>query len=161
MKKILLMTVVCCMLLSSFTAFAAAENIIINGENVTIPAEMGKVVEKDDRTFVPIRFVTEYLGCVVNYQEAQNSATITNPATGTSYFLMSGDNKIYVLPSQGSAPIVVMDTTTFINNEEGRMYVPVRFLAEALDYTVDWEEATQTVILNSNTDKGLTADESK
>lgn len=149
MKKILLMAVVCCMLLSSVSVFAAAENIIINGENVTIPAEMGVVCEKDDRTFVPVRFVTEYLGCIVNYQEAQQSATITNPATGTSYFLMSGDNKIYVLPSSGSAPIVIMDTTTFINNEEGRMYVPVRFLAEALGYTVDWEEATQTVILTA------------
>ena len=159
MKKILLMTVVCCMLLSSLSAFAAAENIIIDGTNVTIPAEMGKVVEKDDRTFVPVRFVTEYLGCVVNYQPEQYSATITNPATGTSYFLMSGDNKIYVLPSQGSAPIVMMDTKSFINNDEGRMYVPVRFLAEALGYTVDWEEATQTVILTSKAVEGLTIDE--
>ena len=149
MKKILLMAVICCMLLSSVSVFAAAENIIINGENVTIPAEMGKVCEKNDRTFVPVRFVTEYLGCIVNYQEAQQSATITNPATGTSYFLMSGDNKLYVLPSSGSAPIVIMDTTTFINNEEGRMYVPVRFLAEALGYTVDWEEETQTVTLTA------------
>ena len=149
MKKILLMAVVCCMLLSSVSVFAAAENIIINGENITIPDEMGKVCEKDDRTFVPVRFVTEYLGCIVNYQEAQQSATITNPATGTSYFMMSGDNKLYVLPSSGSAPIIIMDTTTFINNDEGRMYVPVRFLAEALDYTVDWEEATQTVTLTA------------
>ena len=149
MKKILLMAVICCMLLSSVSVFAAAENIIINGENITIPAEMGKVCEKDSRTFVPVRFVTEYLGCIVNYQEAQQSATITNPATGTSYFLMSGDNKLYVLPSSGSAPIVIMDTTAFINNEEGRMYVPVRFLAEALGYTVDWEDATQTVTLTA------------
>lgn len=149
MKKILLMAVVCCMLLSSVSVFAAAENIIINGENITIPSEMGKVCEKDDRTFVPVRFVTEYLGCIVNYQEAQQSATITNPATGTSYFMMSGDNKLYVLPSSGSAPIIIMDTTTFINNDEGRMYVPVRFLAEALDYTVDWEEETQTVTLTA------------
>lgn len=149
MKKFLLAALTCCMLISSASVYATAENIIIDGETVTIPADMGKVCENDDRTFVPIRFVTEYLGCIVNYQEAQQSATITNPASGTSYFLMAGDDKIYVLPSSGSAPIVMMDTTSFINNEEGRMYVPVRFLAEALGYTVDWDEATQTVILAS------------
>ncbi len=145
MKKFLSLAVVCCMLMCSMSAFAVAENIIIDGETITIPAEMGKVVEKDDRTFVPVRFVTEYLGCVVNYQDEQQSATITNPATGISYFMLAGDNRLFVLPGNG----IVMDTTVFINNEEGRMYVPVRFLAEALGYTVDWEEATQTVTLTS------------
>ena len=44
MKKILLMTVVCCMLLSSFSAFAAAENIIIDGTNVTIVKQEGNKI---------------------------------------------------------------------------------------------------------------------
>ena len=29
----------------------------------------------------------------------------------------------------------------------GRMYVPIRFLAEAIGYNVGWDEATQTVTL--------------
>ena len=61
MKKIVLLTVICCMLVCSLSAFATAENIIIDGQNITIPAEMGKVIEKDDRTFVPVRFVAEFL----------------------------------------------------------------------------------------------------
>ncbi len=150
MKKILLMTIVCCMLFSgSMTAYATAENIIIDGVNVIIPADMGKVCTKDDRTFVPVRFVTEYLGCNVSYQGVQQSATITNLESGTSYFIMAGDDKIYVLPSVGSAPIIMMDTTSFINYDEGRMYIPVRFLAEALGYTVDRDGTTQTVVLTS------------
>ncbi len=152
MKKLVLMTVICCMLLCSLTAFAAAENIIIDGESVTIPADMGKICEVDDRTFVPVRFLTEYLGCVVNYQEAQQSATITNAAKSTSYFLMAGDDKLFVLPTSGSAPIIKMDTKVFINNEESRMYVPIRFLAEAMDYEVGWDEATQTVTLTSQSE---------
>lgn len=150
MKKIVLLTVVCCMLVCSLTAFATAENIIINGETVTIPAEMGKVCEMDDRTFVPVRFVTEYLGCLVNYNDFQQSAAITDPSTGISYLVMANDNKLFVLPNSGNGTIITMDTKTFINNEEGRMYVPVRFLAQAIGYTVDWEETTQTVTLTKN-----------
>ncbi len=138
------------MLVCSLTAFATAENIIINGETVTIPAEMGKVCEMDDRTFVPVRFVTEYLGCLVNYNDFQQSAAITDPSTGISYLVMANDNKLFVLPNSGNGTIITMDTKTFINNEEGRMYVPVRFLAQAIGYTVDWEETTQTVTLTKN-----------
>lgn len=145
MKKFLLITLVCCLIVTPLSAFAVAENIIIDGETITIPAEMGKVCEVDDRTFVPVRFVTEYLGCTVVYQEEQQSATITDPKSEIYYFMMAGDDRLFVLPGA----VVLMDTKVFINNEEGRMYVPVRFLAEALGYTVDWDDATQTVTLTS------------
>lgn len=148
MKKTLLLALVLCIVCSSMSAFAVAENIIIDGVTVDIPAEMGTVCEKDDRTFVPVRFVTEYLGCLVQYNDAQRSATITDPAKNISYFLMENDNMLYVLSlTKGYA--IKMDTKVFINHEEGRMYLPVRFLAEAIGYTVGWEEATQTVTLTS------------
>ena len=148
MKKFIVMTLLCCLLMSSVIAFAAAENIIIDGTTVTIPAEMGKICEKDDRTFVPVRFVMEYLNCYVNYTDYQQSATITNPETGISYFMMANSNELFEL-STFSGRAIVMDTKVFINNDEARMYVPVRFLAEAIGYKVDWDEATQTVTLTS------------
>lgn len=157
MKKFISLAIVCCILLCSFSAFATAESIIINGETVSIPADMGRIREMDDRTFVPIRFVVEYLGCVVNYQETvytedgvdtlRRTATITDPSTGISYFVTAGDNKFFTLTMTG-ASVITMDTNAFIDDDEGRMYIPVRFLAEALGYTVDWDEETQTVILN-------------
>ncbi len=157
MKKFISLTLICCMLICSFSAFAAAENIVIDGENAVIPSEMGKIVEMNDRTYVPIRFVMEYLGCVVNYQETTQTqdgnskvlctATITDPKTKISYFTTADDNKIFILGTQAST--VNMDTPVFINEEEGRMYVPIRFLAQALGYTVDWNEDAQTVSLTS------------
>lgn len=158
MKKLFVLMLSCCMLVSTASVYAAAENIVIDNEVVTIPEDMGRICEKDDRTFVPIRFLTEYLGCVVNYQETvhtrENSeyvtrtATITNPATDISYFITEGDNKLYTLfPS--TASVTEMDTNTFINEDEGRMYIPIRFLAEALNYTVGWDEETQTVSLTA------------
>ena len=68
-KKLLMITIAASMLLSSVSAFAAAERIVMNGNEVEIPTEMGQIREIDDRTFVPIRFIMEYLNCTVNYQE--------------------------------------------------------------------------------------------
>ena len=156
MKKIISLTIVACILLCSLSVFAVAEKIVINGEVINIPSDMGTVCEKDDRTFVPIRFVSEYLGCTVNYQETTHTsdsksevkatATITNADKSLSYFVTVGDNLLYTIGS--SINIIEMDTKVFVNNDEGRMYVPVRFFAEALGYTVGWDEATQTVTLD-------------
>ncbi len=147
MKKLVIMTLVCCILMSSVSAFAVAENIIIDGTAVTIPEGMGKICEKNDRTFVPVRFVMEYLGCYVEYTEYQQGATITNPATGLSYNMVANSNEIFELSSL-SGKAIIMDTKVFINNDEGRMYVPIRFLAEAMGYTVSWDEETATVTLD-------------
>lgn len=154
LRKISAFAVIFVMLLTSISAFAAAEQIVIDNEVVTIPDGMGKVCEIDDRVFVPIRFVSEYLGCIVTYDDKQQSAVATDPTTGISYFVICGDpelsDKIYVLPAFGDGTVIQMDTNVFINNDEARMYVPVRFFAQAIGYNVDWDEETQTVTLISD-----------
>lgn len=40
---------------------------------------------------------------------------------------------------------VILDSPAFIEND--RTYTPVRFIAETLGVTVDWDEATQQVII--------------
>lgn len=154
-KKLLALLLTGGMVFSGVSAFAAAENIIINGVNVEIPADMGSIKEKDDRTFVPVRFVSEYLDYAVKYGnttvngEVQESVTITG-ADSTSYLMLRDEKTLYVLPGLlGSAggPIA-MDTAAYIDDTEDRFYVPIRFLAEAIGYTVGWDEATQTVTLD-------------
>lgn len=161
-KKLALMLTACSVLLSSVSAFAAAESIVINGEVAEIPADMGTIREMNDRTFVPVRFVAQKLGCIVNYQpttyttqvggvtteEVREIVTFSNTESGISYFLTIGDDKLFVLTGT-DASIVQMDTVSFIGDDD-RTYVPIRFLAEALNYTVDWDEAAQTVSLTSN-----------
>lgn len=147
MKKIFFALISVCIIAFPLSSFAAAENIIINGTSVEIPQDMGKVCEKDGRTFVPVRFVTQYLGCIVNYSEQNSSASITDKETDTSYFLSAGSN-ILIKTSMDNSQIIKMDTEAFINPDEGRMYIPIRFLAEAMGYNVGWDEETQTVTLN-------------
>lgn len=166
-KKLLMITMAASMLLLSVSAFAAAERIVMNGNEVEIPTEMGQIREIDDRTFVPIRFIMEYLNCTVNYQETnyvteregvkteevRSTVTMTSLDTGISYFLTIGDNKLFILTAS-DAQIIQMDTNAFLGDDD-RTYVPIRFLAEAIGYTVGWDEASQTVSLDATEDSSV------
>lgn len=134
------------------TAFAAAETIKINGNITQIPATMGSIQERDDRTFVPVRFIMENLGCSVDYIDETKMAVISS--VSSTYLIQEGNPILYILPDQYTeTENVQMDTSAYIETTTidgqsyGRMYVPLRFLAEAIGYTVGWDEATQTVTL--------------
>lgn len=149
MKKMLLLSLlICALLLPCLNAGAAAQLITLDGVTLEIPADMGTVQEKDDRTFVPVRFICEYFGCDVSFNEVQQSATITD-SNNTSYLVMDGSNQLFVLPDFAVPTLYNMDTKTFIDKNDERMYVPLRFLAEAMNYTVNWDEATETVSITS------------
>lgn len=153
-KRFLALLTGCIVAFSGMSAFAAAESIVINGTSVDIPADMGSIKEISDRTFVPVRFVSEYLGCNVSYNsikvndQLQEAITITDSAN-TSYLMLSGDNILYVLGTSENSRRITMDVNVFIDNTEDRAYIPVRFLADALGYDVGWDEETQTVSLTS------------
>lgn len=156
MKKNLIALIIGAILaFQTFSAFAVAENIIIDNEVVVIPEGMGSIKEQDGRTFVPVRFVSEYLGCKVNYTSTeingvqQESATVISQ-TGTTILLTNNSNLLFTLSLNGPSSSLTMDTNVFIDPNEDRMYIPIRFLAEALDYVVGWDEATQTVTMTKN-----------
>lgn len=151
-KLLTLLFLVAALGCSGMTVFAAAETIIINGTVAEIPPEMGTIQEKDDRTFVPVRFIMEYLGCNVNYIDDDRTAVIQS--ISSTYLIQEGNSVLFILPNQYTeTEEKQMDTSAYIETtvldgvEYGRMYVPIRFLAEAIGYTVGWDEATQTVTL--------------
>ncbi len=150
MKKTVIITLLlCAILLPCLSAGAAAQLITLDGTTLEIPADMGRVQEMDDRTFVPVRFICEYFGCTVSFNEAQQSATITDK-NNTSYLVMDGSNQLFVLPNFDAPMLYNMDTKTFIDQTDERMYVPLRFLAEAMKFTVNWDDATETVSITSS-----------
>ena len=147
MKKHLISLLLgCSLLLPTLGASAAAQQITINGNVAEIPAGMGHIEERDDRTFVPLRFVMEHLGYSVSYNELQQSATITD-TNGTAYLVMRDSQLLFVLPDTGTPKLYTMDTKAYIDDAESRFYLPIRFLAEAIGYNVGWDEATETVSL--------------
>ena len=153
-KKLLALLTGCIVAFSSMSAFAAAQNIVIDGTTVDIPADMGSIKEMDDRTFVPVRFICEYLGCTVTYNsvsindEPRESVNIVDK-NNVLYLLTRDSDLLYIIPNVGNGSSIQMDTVMFIDDTEGRTYIPIRFLAQALGYEVGWDEASQTASLTA------------
>lgn len=151
MKKIISL-ILSVIVLCSFSqaAFAAAQSIVINGVNTEIPADMGEIIEQDDRTFVPLRFVSENMNKRVQYNEDIKLALVVD--NKYTFLIQEGNSQITRISNLGETVITEMDTMPFIKDYEGiggRMYIPIRFMAESFGYFVDWDEGTETVTIDS------------
>ena len=96
-------------------------------------------IDSHNRTLVPIRYAAYALGVKeADITYAGKTATINGAKTVVS--ITTGNNTI--VTSNGN---ITMDTVAV--NKDGRIYVPVRFIANALGAQVAWDNATRTVIL--------------
>lgn len=96
---------------------------------------------KNGRTMLPIRAVAETAGATVGFDGASRAVTISNDY---------GDEIVCTI---GSSTMTVnnqahtLDAAPYIEN--GRTYLPVRAVAEALNLDVGWDGATSTVTLTA------------
>ena len=147
MKKFVSLLLATLVAFSGIAVFAANTEIIINGQKAVIAEGMGKIVKKDNRTFVPVRFLLEYLDFKVEWDdETQTAVGINN--NGESFFVQIGNKTLFYFKEDGrNQEIKEMDVAPFLDTKEGRTYVPLRFLAEAMGYLVGWDGKTETVTL--------------
>lgn len=104
-------------------------NISVNSENVIFP-DTQPFVDNNDRTQVPVRAVSEMLGCKVDWNGENKTATIARE-NGDIIKLTLGSDIMTINDKS-----VQMDTSAIIKDD--RTYIPVRFVAEALGLTVEW-----------------------
>ncbi len=92
----------------------------------------------NDRTMLPARVVAEALGAEVAWDEAARTVTITK-----------GDVVIVITIDSDKALVgeeeVTLDSAAYIAND--RTYTPMRFIAEALGATVEWNAEAQQVVI--------------
>lgn len=88
-------------------------------------------VIRNNRTLVPIRFITEALGGEVKWNEAAKEVILV--IDGKEIRMTIGET----LEKYGVAPLII----------DGRTYVPVRFVANELNAAVVWNEAAKTVTI--------------
>ncbi len=112
-------------------------NITYNGEKVN--ADVAPYI-KDGRTLAPIRAILEALGMTVSWDPAAQTATAVKDDITISIVINS--NEAYV-----NGAVKVLDVPAEITN--GRTFVPVRFFAEALNLSVNWDGYTKTVSIES------------
>ena len=92
------------------------------------------------RTMLPIRFVAEALGAEVGWNGDTRTVTIIKGTTNIEITIDS--NKAIV-----NGLTQTLDAPAFVEN--GRTYLPVRFVSENLGAKVGWEESTQTVTIQA------------
>lgn len=103
---------------------------IVNVNNEAVIYDAAPVI-RNDRTLVPIRIVTETLGGKVDWNGVTKEVTLN--IDGKEIKMTIGKT----LEKYGVAPVII----------DGRTFVPVRFVADKLDATVAWDDATKTVTI--------------
>lgn len=93
---------------------------------------------RDDRTMLPARFVAENLCADVKWDNDERKVTITK---GGTTIIITIDSQTALV--NGAA--IVLDSPAFIEND--RTYTPLRFIAEKLGASVEWNGDTQEVII--------------
>lgn len=111
--------------------------IFVNGRVIVF--DEPPYINKDERTMVPIRFVSESLGSKVNWNNKERSVTIEG--NGKIIKLRIGQKSAFV----NGKPINV-DTKPEIKN--GRTMVPLRFVSEVIGAKVNWNQDTRTIQIN-------------
>jgi len=135
------------------TYSVAADNIIpkvvLNNIEIQFP-DAKPYINEDSRTMVPLRFVSEALGCELEWIES--SETVVIKKSGSVISLRIGENYSSVIDKDNNTVRKELDTKAELKNE--RTMVPLRFISETLGAKIGWDEAKNTVII---TDGELTA----
>ncbi len=93
---------------------------------------------RESRTMLPVRFVAEAFGADVAWDGATSTATVKT--SDVEIKITIGAKEAVV-----NGKTVALDAPAFIENS--RTYMPVRFVAENLGASVEWDGATSTATL--------------
>lgn len=122
---------------------------IVNNELVPIDEdEMVVPLTKDDRTLVPVRFISESMNADVGWDEETSTVTVNNGKKEVKFIV---DEKKYTVDGKESE----LDVPAVTIND--RMMLPLRALSEALDKNVYWNDAG--IIVVSDTEDILAGDD--
>lgn len=143
MKKLLSVILAVGMLLSigitSFADTGEKVTVTLDGTEVFFP-DAQPFIDTRDRTLVPIRFVSEAMGAIVDWENDTRTVIIRKDKDTIKYTI--GDMKAYL-----NDEICVFDTYGIL--KENRTFVPLRFISEMLSCDVDWSDTTRTVTIVS------------
>lgn len=181
MKKIISLTIALSLLLSLFTFTVSANetvSVLINKqlnfnvcdeEFIAYDDEIEAIVYPityNDRTYIPARFIAEAIGLGVTWDgETQTVGFADDGSSAVIYSVTHGDRTpFYDTAILNKNLKFTMDGEPFVPREDDgsicypltyndRTYIPARFIAEKAGMSVDWDGATQTVIIDYPNDE--------
>lgn len=96
-------------------------------------------VIEDGSTLVPMRFLFEQMGADVEWNGETQTATATLDNTAVTFAIDDTNAEVNNTPATMDVPARLIN---------GKTMVPLRFLSENMDYTVDWDAESRTAIIN-------------
>lgn len=126
------------------SSIASAANLplrfVVNGEKIVFP-DAQPFVDVKGRTQVPSRFIAEALGASAIWNASQQTATF-----------VLGNNKLELTIGQNSYFLngepKQMDTSAMIL--DARVYVPAKYVVEAFNAELKWDQAIATLYIQTN-----------
>lgn len=113
--------------------------IVVDGDRLFFP-DAQPFIDSNGRTQVPVRFIGERLGAEVTWDGAAQKAIFEK---GEKKLVLYIGKKEYEL----NGKTLQMDTVALL--QEGRTFVPARYVAEAFGATVRWDSAIKTVYIDT------------
>lgn len=110
-----------------------------NGE-IPVECDVAPMIKADlGLTFIPVRGVFDAAGAKIEWDADTRAVTVN---TDDATVIVTIDSK----QARVNGRRTMMDGAPFI--EEGRTFIPLRFISENLGYKVDWDGETQTITIN-------------
>lgn len=134
------------MLWSVTSAQASEKNIELFMDNQKIELPYSIVMEQG-KVLLPLRFFSEKLDAGVEYSNTNNMVSLSKGQNQIKINLQT--NKVSLNGGQEA-------NVGPIKNVDGRIYVPLRFLGEALNTEIGWDQRSRSVSINSGTKQEVT-----
>ena len=152
-KKAILMVTLVCVLTFCFSSPSFATQIYVDLQEVKADVALPIINES---TMVPVRVIAEMIGCRVEWIADKQQVEIYDPASNNVLIMvMQIGNKVANYSKYDSklndrvGVECEMDSPPIIINN--RTFVPLRFISEAIGYTVDYNVDNGNVYLFSPT----------
>ena len=121
------------------TVFAETETeVFVNGAK--LECDVAPIIE-NDRTLVPMRAIFEALGAHIHWDD--ETKTVTAVSDKTIVVIQIGNELAFVNNNS-----YTLDVPAQIKND--RTLVPARFTCEALNASVEWDEANRQVNITTS-----------
>ena len=138
------LTLIMVMGMTGFAASAAGA-LAIKLDGAAVATDVAPYIDANDRTMVPVRFISEAFGAEVEWLDSIRTVTVTKDDT---FIQLVIDSRIITTNGVDA----MMDTAAVLT--DGRTFVPVRYIAEALGLGVAWDGDTNTVLLTTGSGTG-------
>ncbi len=123
--------------------------VVVNGEKKEIPYGLPAMLINDARIMVPLRFVSEVLGCIVDWDQNTRTGIITTSTTEIT--------GISIEEFSGAKPKIILNTTGKIEYSEQYLTEPDRLILDVHNSKLNISDKTK---LDSNGTLNIEADKS-